>query len=179
MGGASFFYMKKIIPTLLLFFATLTAQAQSEAALQFGYFSFKEVMEATPDYAAAQQELDKLAAQYEAETKRSEEEFNKKYEEFLDGQNGFAPSILKKRQAELQDLMEKNVAFKKETQRLLKQAKNDAFEPIKQKINAAAKQIGQEKKLLFIINTDNNGMPYADETAGLDITSDLKEQLSK
>ena len=34
----------------------------------------------------------------------------------------FAPSILQKRQAELQEMMEKNVAFKNESKRLLAQA---------------------------------------------------------
>ena len=40
--------------------------------------------------------------------------FNSKYEEFLDGQRSYAKSILEKRQAELRELMEKNIAFKAE-----------------------------------------------------------------
>ena len=43
------------------------------------------------DYTLAMHQLDNLRAQYEAEQKRSEDEFNQKYEEFLEGQSSFAP----------------------------------------------------------------------------------------
>ncbi len=49
--------------------------------------------------------------------KRATDEFNLKYEAFLDGLKDFAPAIRMKRQAELQELMEKNMAFKQEAAR--------------------------------------------------------------
>ena len=58
-----------------------------------------------------------------------------KGEEFLDGQRTYAKTILEKRQAELRELMEKNIAFKAEATRLLQQAENDAYAPLKAKIN--------------------------------------------
>ncbi len=72
-------------------------------------------------------------AKYDEETKRVETEFNSKYEEFLDGQRSYAKTILEKRQAELRELMEKNIAFKAEAARLLKQAEDDAYAPLKGK----------------------------------------------
>jgi outer membrane protein len=126
-----------------------------------------------PDYAIAKANLEQLTRQYEEETKRSEDEFNKKYEDFLDGQRDFAPSILKKRQSELQDMMERNVAFKKEAQRLLQQAEEDAYIPIKEKINAAVRKLGKERGYIFVLNTDNDNIPYVDVDLGVDITEEL------
>lgn len=113
--------MRHYILTLLLLLGSLTVSAQEAATtaappqaavLSFGYFSYKAVMEQMPEYATAQRTLSTLRAKYDAEMKRVEDEFNMKYEQFLEGQHDFAPSILQKRQAELQDLMQKNQAFK-------------------------------------------------------------------
>ena len=47
-----------------------------------------------PDYAVAQQKLSDLRAQYNAELQRVEQDFNTKYEEFLEGQREFPETIL-------------------------------------------------------------------------------------
>ena len=108
--------MKKLILFFLLL-ATMPALAQSE--LKFGYLSYNAVMQAMPEYAAMQNSMAELRQKYEAEQKRVEDDFNKKYEEFLDGQKSYPKTILQKRQSELQEMLDKNIAFKKESQRLL------------------------------------------------------------
>ena len=97
--------MKKLF--LLLAFTALTLSANAQTPLKYGYFSFSEALKAMPAYAVAERNMADLRAKYAEEGKRVEDEFNKKYEQFLDGQRDFAPSILQKRQAELQEMMEK------------------------------------------------------------------------
>ena len=160
-------------PTVEAHSATTAAQP----ALRFGYFSFEQVFHTMPGYAIAKHNMDELRAKYDEETKRVETEFNTKYEEFLDGQRSYAKTILEKRQAELRELMEKNIAFKAEAAKLLNQAETDAYAPLKAQINEAAKQIGKEKGFAFIINTDNNATPYLSEEMGEDITAVLEEKL--
>ena len=133
---------------------------------KFGYFNLSTLMKAVPEYATAQKNIADLRVKYEAETKRSEDEFNKKYEEFLDGQRDFAPTIMQKRQAELQDMMEKNIAFKKEAQRLLAQAEQDAMAPVKGKVLGAIRKLGQERGYAFILNADGDAVPYIDMAYG-------------
>ena len=99
-------------------FLPLAANAQ----LSFGYFSYDEAVKAMPEYALVQENLADLKSKYDQEMKRVEDEFNRKYEDFLDGRNDFAPTILQKRQTELQELLKKNVEFKAEARRLLQQA---------------------------------------------------------
>ena len=133
---------------------------------KFGYFNLSTLMKAVPEYATAQKNIADLRVKYEAETKRSEDEFNKKYEEFLDGQRDFAPTIMQKRQAELQDMMEKNIAFKKEAQRLLAQAEQDAMAPVKGKVLGAVRKLGQQRGYAFILNADGDAVPYIDMAYG-------------
>lgn len=129
--------------------AAPTAGAEAPSAIRFGYFSFEEVFRTMPGYAIAKHHMDDLRLKYDAETKRSEDEFNSKYEEFLDGQRNFAPSILEKRQAELRELMAKNMAFKAESERLLKQAEKDAYAPLKNKSERLCRRSARRKDMLL------------------------------
>lgn len=128
-------------------------------------------------YARAQQNIQELKSKYETETKRSEEEFNQKYEDFLEGVQDYAPSILKKRQAELQDYMARNIAFKAESERLLKQAEKDALEPVHKQLADAVHSIAVRNGYAFVLNTDDHALPYVNESMGENITQQLKEQL--
>lgn len=152
----------------------LLASAQQ---LRFGYFSYQEVFKSMAGYSIAMKHIDDLRKQYDAEMKRVEEEFNKKYEEFLDGQKDFAPSIREKRQAELQEMMEKNIAFKQEARRLIRQAEEEAMAPLKERLSFVLNALGKEKGYAFIINTDNNTLPFVNELMGEDISVPLKERL--
>ena len=157
--------MKKQLLFLFLLMMPFVVQAQ-QMLPKFGYFNLSTLMKAVPEYATAQKNIADLRVKYEAETKRSEDEFNKKYEEFLDGQRDFAPTIMQKRQAELQDMMEKNIAFKKEAQRLLAQAEQDAMAPVKGKVLGAVRKLGQQRGYAFILNADGDAVPYIDMAYG-------------
>ena len=144
----------------------------------FGYFSYEEILHSMPEFANVERNLENLTKQFKAEADRSEAEFNKKYEAFLDEQRDLAPSISKKRQSELQDMMERNIAFKEESLRLLQQAKKEAYAPLKEKISAALKKVGKEKRLAFVLNTDSEAVPYIDTIIGKDINQLVKKELS-
>lgn len=156
----------------------ILAQAQT-VNQKFGYFSMNKVFNAMPEKVKADKELDELKTKYDVEMKRSEDDFNAKYEDFLEGQRTFAEPILKKRQAELQIMMQKNVEFKKEAQRLLQQAQDDAYSSIKNKLLNTVKTCGTEHKYACIINIDNDRMPYVDTTVGEDISEELISTLNK
>ena len=153
------------------------ATTAAQPVLRFVYFSFEQVFHTMPGYAIAKHNMDELRGKYDEETKRVETEFNSKYEEFLDGQRSYAKSILEKRQAELRELMEKNIAFKAEAARLLKKAEEEAYAPLKAKMNEALLQIGKENGFAFILNTDNNATPYLSAEMGVDITEALKKKM--
>ena len=169
--------MKKLF--LFLAFVVFSFAANAQFSLKFGYFSFDAAMKQMPDYTVVQHNISDLQAKYDTETKRVEEEFNKKYEQFLDGQRDFEPTILQKRQAELQDMMEKNVAFKQEAARLLSQAKQEAYDSLKVKLRLAVKVIGDQRGYAFILNTDNDAVPYINNATGEDISAIVKDVINK
>ena len=168
-----------IILSLFNFYiAALTASAQSDAmTMKFGFLSYEKVMKSMPEYASMQKNMAELRAQYEAEQKRIEDDFNRKYEEFLDGQANFPKTILQKRQSELQEMLDKNVAFKKESQQLLNNAEATMFDSLKSAITTTLVMLGQERGYAFILNTDQNAVPFINPALGEDVTEEVMGRL--
>ena len=187
--------MKRNIILSLLLAAPLFAGAQEttetpaaapEAAvetpaapqLRFGYLSYNSVFEKLPEYAEAKKQFEALKAKYEAEAKRSEEEFQKKFAEFLQGQKGFPASIMQKRQVELQELMEKSISFRRQSRSLLKKAEADMQKPVLARLNEVIGVIAAEQGLQFVINTDGNTLPFVSSAVGVDITAAVLTKLN-
>jgi outer membrane protein len=120
-----------------------------------------------------------LREQYEAEQKRVENDFNKKYEEFLDGQASFPKTILQKRQSELQEMLDRNIEFKKQSQKMLSEAEANMMEVIKTTINMAVNIIAQERGYAFVLNTDKEAVTFINPALGEDITEAVKQLLNE
>lgn len=155
-----------ILLTICSIFCTVQAQ-------KIGYFSYKEVLNSLPAYTEAMAGVETLRKQYADELKSAEDEFNEKYEMFIEQQSSLAESIKQKRQADLQALLERNEQFKKEAQRLLAQAEKDALAPVKAKVAESIKKTAKQTGCLVVLNTDSEACPYIDENLSEDITKQI------
>ena len=174
--------MKKTVLFLLLTVVSLVVSAQDtkdSVAIKFGYLSYDSVMVAMPEYAELKTNMAQLREQYEAEQKRVENDFNKKYEEFLDGQANFPKTILQKRQSELQEMLDKNINFKKQSQKMLSDVEANLMNTIKTAINTAVSVVAQERGLAFVLNTDKEAVPFINPALGDDITEAVKKLLNE
>lgn len=170
-------YMKKV---LLLIFTCLALSVQAQdnvPSLKIGFLSYDSALKAMPDYVQTQQKLATLRTEYDKELKRVEDEFNRKYEEFLDGQKDFPKTILYKRQTELKELMERNVTFKANSRRELAEAERTAMAPLRQTLNATLAEIAKERGFALILNTDADACPYIDPAMGEDINQLVHDAL--
>lgn len=147
------------------------------AQTRFGYISYDAVLHEMPQYQQAQQNLLQLKATYEKEAKRSEDEFQRKFSEFLQGQKEFPQNIMQKRQAELQTLMERSVQFRQEVQDLLNNAERDMLAAVQQQLNAAVVAVGLEGGYAFVLNTDGNACPFISPAMGDDVTNLVRVKL--
>lgn len=167
-----------IIGVLIALQSTLFA-IHSDAQLKIGFLSYDKVMVAMPEYLAAQEDLNRLRAQYDEEVKRAEDEFSIKYEDFLDNFSNLAVSIRRKRQTELQQLMESNVKFREEAKRLLSQAEADAVLSVRNRLSEVLAGVARDNGYVIILNTDSNACPYIDPSLGEDVTTLVQEALAK
>ena len=169
--------MKRLASVVIALCVFLGLSAQENITFRFGYLSYEQALKSVPQYAIMKKQLADLEAQYQAETKRVEDEFNRKYEEFLEGQREFPKTILQKRQTELQELMERNIAFKEESRQQLASAEEEMTAPIKARLSDTIARIARERGLALVVNTDSNACPFIDPSMGEDINTLVQDAL--
>lgn len=179
--------MKRILFFFLLPLLPLAIQAQQtddEVPLHampvcIGYLSYDSALVQMPDYALVQHQMQELRQAYETELKRVEDEFNQKYEAFLEGRRDFPRTILLKRQNELQQLLQQNLDFKKKGQEQLKQAEQQALAPLRQKLNEVIGEVARQYALILVVNTDSNACPYIEASNSVEIFQEVVEKLKE
>ncbi|MBR1666711.1 MAG: OmpH family outer membrane protein [Bacteroidaceae bacterium] len=165
----------KTIHTLIALFlcaGTLSAQetvpsvstpAPQQVVIQpqhFGYLSYNDVLHSMPEYEQAMKSLEELKKTYDGEMARAEQDFSKKFAEYIDGQKSFPENIMLKRQKELQQLMEQSMQFKNEAQELLTKAEEELMQPIHARLKDAIQAVGKKHNYAYVLNTDANAYPY-------------------
>ena len=171
--------MKKF---LLVIFAciAMAAQAQDNApALKFGYLSYDLALKSMKEYTTVQMRMDSLRSAFNAEMQRVEDEFNRKYEDFLDGQKDFPRTILLKRQTELQEMLQENVAFKQQSVQEMKDTEAQLMAPLRIHLNEAIATIAREQGLALVINTDANACPFIEPAMGVDVNELVVKKLNR
>ena len=158
----------------LLVFITLSSAAQC----RFGYVSYTEIVKSLPEYAIVESLLNELQSKYEAEMERSDREFNQKYTDFIEEQSQLPDNIRIKRHKELQELMEKSVAFKKEINHAMNEARTEIMGPLYEKVNEAVMAICISEDFDYVLNTDERVYIAINPKSGIDITEQLKQVLT-
>ncbi len=158
--------MRKLLFVLLFLPFTLFAQN-----VTFGYFSLSAVMDSLPQYKAAQDEYNALLERCDSEIAHSEEELTRCYVSFLDGQSSFPEPILRKRQKELQDLVDRSVVMRDQMKEWLVQAHDSLFLPIVGEIDRATARVCLIKNLAYALDSDKEACRYINPNCGIDITS--------
>ncbi len=164
--------MRRILITLLLLLPVAVM-----AQIRIGYLSYSHVMQQMPEYAQAQEKLKTLKMQYDQEAKRGEEEFQRKFSDFLQGQKEFPHNIMLKRQAELQSLMDSGVKFRQEAEQLLSNAEVDMMAEVKAKLDVAIEAVGISGGYACVLNTDGNQCPFLNPALSTDITVTVLQNL--
>ena len=171
--------MRRLATLIIAICAVLCVSAQDSLSIRFGYLSYQQALQSMPQYALVQEQMADLRKQYEAEMQRVTNEFNQKYEEFLEGQREFPKSILKKLQAELQDMMSRNVAFKEESLKQLADAEREALAPLKIRLAETVAGIANERGLALVVNTDSESCPYINPAWGENLNELVIASLAK
>ncbi|MBQ5664142.1 MAG: OmpH family outer membrane protein [Bacteroidaceae bacterium] len=160
--------MRKYIFLLLLLPLAVVAQTNT-----FGYFRYNKVLEQMPEYSQACSNYEELKKQCDTEIARNEEQLTRAYVAYLDGQNEFPEPILRKRQKELQELVDKSIIFREELKTWLAQAGDSLFAPLRAKIDDAVSRVCLHNNLAYIIDLDEAGYKFINPACGFDITTAL------
>ena len=121
--------MLKKIALVLMLALPMGVFAQN---LKFGHINAQEIVSAMPEFAKAQSDIEALDKQLTSELQRTQEEFNKKYQEFQQAiaKDSLPANIAERRQKELQDMMQRQEQFQQEAQHHMQKDQADAMAPI-------------------------------------------------
>ena len=169
--------MKRLLLSIFTMIALTVSAQEVVSGFRFGYLSYEAALQAMPEYAIVQKKMADLRQQFQAETLRVEDEFNRKYEEFLEGQREFPKTILQKRQTELQELMERNSKFKENSQEELSNTEKNLMAPLKIRLIETIGKIGRDRGYAFIVDTDNQALPFINPAMGDDVTQFVQNAL--
>ena len=159
--------LKKIALLVVMFALPLGAMAQTK----FAHMNSQEVIITMPEYTKAQADLDAMSKEYQTEMQRTQEEFNKKYQEFL-----AQADSLPRRQKELQDMAQRQEQFQQEAYQSMQKAQQDAMTPIYKKLDEAIQAVGKAEGVVYIFDLARTPIPYVG-TQSIDVTAKVKTQL--
>lgn len=156
--------MRKFI--LLIIFLPLMASAQTK----FGYFNYNELLKQHPQYLAIQTDYDSLVKRCEIEIERNEQELTRSYVAFLNGQQTFPEPILRKRQKELQELVDNSVKFREELKTWLVEAHDSLFAQLHATVDDVVARICLQNNLAYAVDLESAGYKFINPSYAYDIT---------
>ena len=168
--------MLKKIALVMLLALPMGVFAQN---LKFGHINAQEIISVMPEFTKAQNDIQALEKQLTAELQRTQEEFNKKYQEFQQAiaKDSLPPNIAERRQKELQDMAQRQDQFQQEAQQQMSKAQNDAMAPIYQKLDNAIKAVGAAEGVIYIFDLARTSIPYVNESQSINLTNKVKANL--
>lgn len=168
--------MLKKIALVLMLALPMGVFAQN---LKFGHINAQEIVSAMPEFAKAQSDIEALDKQLTSELQRTQEEFNKKYQEFQQAiaKDSLPANIAERRQKELQDMMQRQEQFQQEAQQQMQKAQADAMAPIYKKLDDAIKVVGAAEGVIYIFDLARTPVAYVNESQSINLTPKVKTQL--
>ena len=162
--------MKKLILMLMLC-APMTMMAQ-----KFGKVNTQTIMQALPDVAKANGELEALQKQKENDLKSMQDEFQRKADEYQKGQSTMNATAKQQKETELQGLQQKIQQAYQDNSQALQKKQQELMQPIVTKVRNAIDAVGKAGGYTFIFE---DGVAVYTGTNVEDVTSKVQAEISK
>ena len=163
--------MKKILIAIMMM-APMCLSAQ-----QFAHFNSAEIIPNMKEYTTAQEEIQAMAKQYEADMKLMQDELQKKSEEYQKEQANLLENVRARREQELQDLYQRLQQSYQDNQQALQKAQQEKLGIIQEKVLSAVKKLGEAGNYVYIVDISSGVIPFVNTSLSTDITADVKKEV--
>lgn len=160
--------MKKLVLMLMLL-APMTMMAQ-----KFGKVNYQTIMQALPDVAKANGELEALQKQKDNDLKAMQDELNRKFDEYQKGQSTMNATAKQQKETELQGLNQKIQQAYQDAQQELQKKNNELMQPIVAKVRAAIDAVGKAGNYTYIFE---EGAAIYTGSNVLDVTKEVQSKI--
>lgn len=165
--------MKRFFIIALVVLAAMTGNNAMAQKAKFGNVDYAAIMQATPDWTAAQTELQALKDTLTQEGEMLQAEFQKAYEDFQKKQPTYSEAVAKVKQKDLEDMYKRLQSFAESAQSQLDTKEAALLEPIQTKVLNAIKEVAKANNYTYVF--DVSTQLYNSEND--DLTTKVKEHL--
>ena len=162
--------LKKIV---LLTFLCLPLGMMAQE-IKIAHVNSMEIFGAMPETSAAETELANFGQTLRADIKGMQDEYNRKYTEFMQQSDSLIQSIKIRKMQEIEDLKDRIENYYQEAEQQVAKKRNDLNAPIVQKIKDAIKAVGEEQGYTFMM--EYGAFLYVSPKA-IDATPQVKAKL--
>ena len=160
--------MKKLVLMLMLL-APMAVMAQ-----KFGKVNTQQIMQALPDVAKANGEMEALQKQKENELKSMQDELNRKADEYQKGQSTMNATAKQQKETELQGLQQKIQQAYQDGQQELQKKSSELMQPIVAKVRTAIEAVGKAGGYTYIFE---DGAAVYTGTNVVDVTKEVQAKI--
>jgi outer membrane protein len=118
-----------------------------------GHIDSQGLLNAMPEVATAQKQLQEAAADYQAQADKLHDEYNKRLKDLMNQKDTLLPAIFQEKQNSLSDLQKRLETFDQTAQTELQKEQQDLMQPIVDKVKQAIKDVGVENGFTYIFDT--------------------------
>lgn len=161
---------------LIIVLCALPFSVFAQAPLKFGNINSQEIFALMPEKIAAEKSLEAVSKKYEDEFMKMQEEYNKKYQDFVAQRDSLPQNIQARRMQEVAELEQRINNFREVALKDIQEQQQQQFAPVTKKLTDAIKAIGTENKFTYIFDLANPVVLYTGAPAE-DVTSLVKAKL--
>lgn len=157
--------MKKSIFITLLVLSSIICGNTVDAQNSIAFVNTLDIINSLPDKSSATEKLNTLNENYKQELQIMQNEYNKKYSDFITYQKNLAESIKLRRMQELTDLENRIQNFTKLAQKDIEEHEKLLLEPIREKVNKAIEAVGVAYNFTVIYDLNDSGIVFISPNA--------------
>jgi len=169
--------MKKVlILTVFIISILFSGNILAQSPQQIGFVDSDKILEMLPEKVKATEKLTDLNNKYKAELQVMQNDYNKKYSDFISYQTSMAENIRLRRMQELYEI-EKNIKdFMTIAQKDIDEQETQLLLPLRKKVKDAIYAVGVEQRFICIYDLANPAIIFVTPD-GVDITTLVKQKL--
>ncbi len=168
--------MKKLLNLSLLLLILLgSMQLHAQENYKFGHINTNELLRLMPGREQAMADLERYTRELEETFVAMQQEFQTKYQDYLENQENFSQLVRQSRERELQSLNERIMEFQQSAQEDLLAQEERLLSPIIEQARNAIQKVGREHGFTYIFDTSGGSMVFWEN--GEDIMPLVKAEL--
>lgn len=162
--------------TLFMLLISTTTFSQVLSPVSVAYVNTTELLNDFPEKELATQQLLILSNNYKKELEMMQNEYNKKYADYITYQASLAGNIKLRRMQELTELENRIQKFMELAQKDIENQEKALLKPLKQKISEAIRAVGIERNFTVIYDLADEGIAFVTPSA-VDANPYVKQKL--